>query len=219
MTKVLIIVTNHSELAGEPNGTYLPEVTHAIHELDKAKITYDFASILGGSAPLYGHDADELTTTMFANTAFSNALSDTKVLKQVDLQDYSAIFYPGGYGLLYDLIEDDQSHKAIKYMLAKGNPVSAVCHGPAVFGKVILDDGKYLVADRNVTGFTREEEVDYGTIDKIPFVLEELMMNSGATYQKRKEWEEFVVEDGNVITGQNPGSAGAIGRSLVSRIT
>jgi putative intracellular protease/amidase len=219
MSRVLIIVTNHGELAGEANGTYLPEVTHAVHELHGANVEFDFASPLGGQAPIYGEDADEITRTLFADPDFSKALSETAVLKDVGLSRYDAIFFPGGYGLLFDLVDNADSHRTVNAMLERGAPVSAVCHGPAALGRITIADGTPLVAGRNVTGFTREEEVDYGTIDKVPFLLEELMMDSGATYQKRKAWDEFVIEDGNIITGQNPGSAGAVGRSLVARLT
>ena len=218
MSKVLIIVTNHGELAGEQNGTYLPELAHAIHELREGGVEYALASPKGGEAPVYGEDADDITKSVFAEPEFAKALSETAILKDVDLGAYDAVFYPGGYGLLFDLVDDTDSHRAVTSMLDRGAPVSAVCHGPAALGSVMLPNGKSVVSGRNVTGFTREEEVDYGTIDKIPFLLEEQVIKAGATYQKRQAWNEFVIEDGNLITGQNPGSAAGVGRALVARL-
>lgn len=219
MSKVLVIVTNHPELAGEPNGTYLPELTHALHELRDAGVEYELASPKGGRAPVYGKDADEVTISMLAEPAFVKALEETSVLKDVNLNDFDAIYFPGGYGLLFDLVDNPDSHDAVLTMLNRNAPISAVCHGPAALGNIKFADGTPIVAGRNVTGFTREEEIDYKTIDKIPFLLEEQMINSDATYQKRKIWVEFVVEDGNIITGQNPASAAGIGQALVARLT
>ena len=51
--------------------------------------------------------------------------------------------------------------------------VGAVCHGPAGLLPVTLSNGRPLLEDMVITGFTREEEVDFGTIDKIPYLLEE----------------------------------------------
>lgn len=216
--KVLIIVTSYGELAGEPNGTYIPEVTHAVHALHEANIHYEFASPLGGAVPVYGADTDQLTQDMMADAAFQAKLSNTLLLQDVKASDYDAVFFPGGYGLLTDLIDNSDSHQLVKAMVEQDKPVAAVCHGPAALGKIKLADGTFLVADRNVTGFTREEEVNFGAIDKIPFLLEELMLQSGATYQKRKAWDEFVVSDGLLITGQNPASAGAVGQALVMHL-
>ena len=64
-------------------------------------------------------------------------------------------------------------------------------------------------------GFTREEEIDFGTIDDVPFLLEESLARNAARYNKVQPWGEFVVEDNRVITGQNPTSAHAVGAALV----
>jgi putative intracellular protease/amidase len=65
-----------------------------------------------------------------------------------------------------------------------------------------------------VTGFTREEEVAMKTLDLVPYLLEERMLEVGATYRKKARWQVLVVVDGNLITGQNPASAGAVGEAL-----
>ena len=60
MKKVLIIVTNHATLGetDQANGTYAPELTHALSEVLGAGFDYDIASIKGGQAPLYGTDIE-----------------------------------------------------------------------------------------------------------------------------------------------------------------
>jgi putative intracellular protease/amidase len=60
MKKILIPVTNHATLGttDQANGTYSPELTHALHVLLEAGFDYDIASIKGGEAPLYGTDIE-----------------------------------------------------------------------------------------------------------------------------------------------------------------
>ena len=132
---------------------------------------------------------------------------------------YDAVFYPGGYGLLFDLVDDADSHRVAKSFFTRNAPVAAVCHGPAALSRVMLEDGTPMVTDRNVTGFTRGEEVAMDTLDKIPFLLEDAMTEQGAVYSKMSNWAVHVVEDGPLITGQNPASAAAVGEALAARLT
>jgi putative intracellular protease/amidase len=218
MPHVLVVVSSHGELAGKPNGTYLPELTHALHVLDEAGITYDLASPLGGRVPGYGADADELTRTMLADAAFASRLAHTQRLAEVDPTLYDGVFYPGGYGLLFDLADDAESHRVAAAFHARKAPVAAVCHGPAALARVCGADGASIFEGRHVTGFTREEEVAMNTLSDVPFVLEERMLEVGATYQKKAKWKVLVVEDGHLITGQNPASAKAVGEALARQL-
>ncbi|MFT6232436.1 MAG: putative intracellular protease/amidase [Myxococcota bacterium] len=218
MSHVLVVTSSHPELGGEPNGTYMPELTHALHVLDEHKISYDIVSPKGGRLPSYGDDADELTKTMLADSAFAAKLITTE-LADVDPSKYDAVYYPGGYGLLFDLVDDADSHRVAKSFFARNAPVAAVCHGPAALSRIALDDGTFMIKDRDVTGFTRSEEVAMKTLESIPFLLEDAMTDAGGVYRKMAAWAVHVVEDGPLITGQNPPSAAAVGQALAVRLT
>lgn len=103
-------------------------------------------------------------------------------------------------------------------MYEKGGIVGAVCHGPAGLLPVTLPNGKPLIGDKTVTGFTREEEVDFGTIDKIPFLLEEALTRKAGHYTKTAPWGENVIEQDRLITGQNPASAAGVAKAIVKRL-
>ena len=77
--KILVIVTNIDSLANEPNGTYLPELTHALDALQKNNYEYDIASPNGGAAPHYGGDdqADSITQKMLQDNTFTGRLNNT----------------------------------------------------------------------------------------------------------------------------------------------
>lgn len=55
--------------------------------------------------------------------------------------------------------------------------------------------------------------------DAVPFNLEEELKKIGAEYSKAdKPFEVHVIEDERLITGQNPGSAGAVVEALIKRL-
>lgn len=219
MKKVLIPVTNHATLGSteQANGTYAPELTHVLKELINAGIEYDIASIKGGKAPLYGTDieGDNVNAEILADDDFLNRINNTIPVSQLNSDDYDAIFYPGGFGLLSDLaVNKDFAAIAAKHY-EDGGVVASVCHGPAALLPITLSNGEKLLASKSVTGFTREEEIDFGTINDIPFLLEESLARSAARFSKVQPWQEFVIVDERVITGQNPTSAHGVGQKLV----
>lgn len=222
MKNVLILVTNHATLGDtdEANGTYAPELTHAMHEFLDAGFDYQIASIKGGAAPLYGQDmeGDDINAQMFKDDEFTQKIANTLKAADVNPKDFDAVYYPGGFGLLSDLAEDKNVAKLTATIYEQGAVVGAVCHGPAALLPIQLSNGKYLIEDITVTGFTREEEVEYQTIDKIPFVLEEALTRKAGQYAKIAPWGVNVIKQDRVITGQNPPSAAAVGKAMVERI-
>ncbi len=222
MKKVLIFVTNHATLGDtdEANGTYAPELTHALDVFLNADVHYELASINGGRAPLYGIDIDDdaVNTRILANDEFQSRINNTLEASKVNIDDYDAIFYPGGFGLLSDLATNETVAKLSARHYENGGLLAAVCHGPAGLLPITLSNGEKLLANTLVTGFTREEEVDYGTIDKIPFLLEESLARVARQYRKGQPWTELVVEDNRVISGQNPASAHAVAVALVKNL-
>lgn len=222
MKKILIPVTNHATLGttDQANGTFAPELTHAVQVFLSAGFEYDIASIKGGKAPLYGTDIedDAVNDEILKNEEFQNRINNTLPVSQIDINDYDAIFYPGGLGLLSDLATNEDFAKLSAKHYENGGILSAVCHGPAGFLPVTLSNGDKLLANKSVTGFTREEEIDYGTIDDAPFLLEESLARNAARYSKVQPWGVFVIEDGRLITGQNPASAHGVAEAVVKQI-
>lgn len=223
MSKILIPLTNHATLGDtdQANGTFAPELTHAVHVFEQAGIEYQLASLEGGEVPVYGQDAedDEVNAKILADERFQNCLQRTMPVEDIEIGDYDAVFYPGGFGLLSDLARDERFAKLSATHYENGGVLAAVCHGPAALLPIKLSNGEYLIAEKSVTGFTREEEIDYGTIDDVPFLLEEALTRKAARFNKVQPWGAFVVEDGRVITGQNPGSAHEVAEALVKQIS
>lgn len=49
----------------------------------------------------------------------------------------------------------------------------------------------------------------------LPFLLESALIERGARFEKAGLWQEHVVVDRRLITGQNPASAKKVGEELV----
>ena len=115
MKKVLIPVTNHATLGetDQANGTYAPELTHAVHVFIENSVEYEIASIKGGKAPMYGTDTegDEVNDGILNDEEFQNRINNTIPVGQLNIEDYDAIFYPGGFGLLSDLATNEDFAK------------------------------------------------------------------------------------------------------------
>ena len=222
MKKVLIPVTNHATLGDtdQANGTYAPELTHVVNVFNAQGIAFEIASIKGGKAPIYGTDieGDEVNNQVLADEDFQTMINNTLPISQVDISDYDAIFYPGGFGLLSDLATNETVATLAAKHYEQGGVLAAVCHGPAALLPINLSSGEPLLSTKSVTAFTREEEIDFGTISDIPFLLEEALSRKAARYSKVQPWHELVIEDDRVITGQNPASAHAVGVALAKQL-
>lgn len=215
---VLFVVTS-AAIKGETGlatGFNLSEVTHPLEKLHDAGITVEFASIRGGVAPLDGLEDmnDPANAHYWADDAFRQGIANTKKIDDINPADYSAIFFAGGHGTMWDFPDSSASHKAIREIFESGGIVSAVCHGPAVLVNATLSDGSYLVAGKKVAAFTDEEEEIVQSTKIVPFLLESTLIKRGAKPQHAAAWSPNVAIDGRLITGQNPQSGAILGEAL-----
>ncbi|KAF3060048.1 putative chaperone protein HSP31 [Daldinia childiae] len=226
--KVLVVLTSfgYIDSAKRESGWYLPEFAHPYEVLSGKGVEIVTASPKGGVAPL-----DPASVEQFKSDASSVSFLKTKSAlweQTAKLSsflgrsgEFDALFYPGGYGPMYDLATDSESIALIKEFVAAGKPVAAVCHGPVVFTGVTLPDGKPLLAGKKATGFSNAEEGGIGLLEHLPFSLEDKMKEVGAEYKiTEKVYDPFVVveDGGKLITGQNPASSVGVGEALAKAI-
>jgi putative intracellular protease/amidase len=127
---------------------------------------------------------------------------------------FDAVFYPGGHGPLWDLAEDPASIRLIETTIEAGKPVALVCHAPGVLRHATAPDGRPLVEGKAVTGFTNTEEEAVSLTAIVPFLVEDELKRKGGLFSKAGDWAPYVVEDGLLITGQNPASSGPTAERL-----
>ncbi|MFD0910701.1 type 1 glutamine amidotransferase domain-containing protein [Ruegeria arenilitoris] len=220
--KILIVLTSHDQLGdtGEKTGFWLEELAAPYYVFKDAEAELTLASPKGGQPPLdpksSAPDSQTDDTRRFeADPEATTALANTVKLSEVNAQDYDAIFYPGGHGPLWDLVSDEKSIDLIEAFWSAGKPVSAVCHAPIVLAHTKAADGSPLVKGRTVTGFTNEEEDAVGLTNIVPLLVEDTMKDRGAQFSKVEPFQPHAVQDGKLITGQNPASSAAVARKVL----
>ena len=219
---VLMVLTSHDQLGntGEKTGFWLEELAAPYYVFKDAGAKVVLASPEGGQPPLDPNSSQkdaltEATDRFEADAEAMAALASTAKLADVSLEDFDAVFYPGGHGPLWDLAEDPKSIALIENAIKAGTPVAAVCHAPGVLRHVKGQDGKPLVSGKNVTGFTNTEEDAVGLTDVVPFLVEDMLKSNGGHYSKGDDWQSYVVTDGWLVTGQNPASSAAAAEALL----
>jgi putative intracellular protease/amidase len=85
--------------------------------------------------------------------------------------------------------------------------LAAVCHGPASFLSAHRPDGTWLFRDRQLTGFSNEEETQATFAGNAPWLLEDRLRLGGADYVAKPAWTPHAVTDRNLVTGQQNYSA------------
>ena len=219
---ILCVVTSHPIRgdSGEPTGFAMVELTHPLEVFDKAGIPYEIASIRGGHPPIDFFDlSDAANAHYWKDRAFRSALADTPLLKDLDPSRYSAVFFAGGHGTMWDFAANEAVQKVIREIWEAGGIVSAVCHGPAALVNARLSDGSYLVAGKKLASFTDEEEAEVKYTKFVPYLLATTLKERGALHQPAPNWTEKVVTDGRLVTGQNPASARGVGQAVVGQLT
>lgn len=216
--RILIVLTSHDTLGdtGRKTGFYLSELTHALDVFTRAGFEVDYVSPKGGKAPMDGVSREDALNRAFLDDAKQLARLD-KTLRpdDVDAQRYAAIYVPGGHGTMFDLPKDERLNALIGNLYARGGAVAAVCHGPAALVNAKLPDGRYLVAGKDVSAFTNEEEAAVELTQVVPFLLESKLIERGARHTKAPNFQQHVVVSERLVTGQNPASAAAVAEALV----
>jgi putative intracellular protease/amidase len=223
--KILMVLTSHDQLGdtGKKTGFWLEEFAAPYYAFIDAKARVTLASPKGGQPPLDPKsdepDAQTDATRRFGSDSDAQAaLANTLPLGEIDPYNFDAVFYPGGHGPLWDLAEDTDSKTIIEAFYAANKPIAAVCHAPGVLKNVNAPDGHPVVQGKKVTGFTNSEEEAVGLTQVVPFLVEDMLKAKGGNYSKAADWASYVVEDGHLITGQNPASSEAAAQALLKRL-
>lgn len=183
----------------------------------------------GGQTPV----GDELSLSMGYNNddpdevAFQRAyleeheqlLASTLALEQAQAADYDVIFVAGGHGPMQDLAVDPSIGPLMVEMLDDPDKiVCAVCHGSASFLSAARPDGSWLFDDRELTGFTNEEETQASFAGNAVWLLEDRLRLAGANFSSVPAWGVHVVVDGNLVTGQNWESAVPAAQAILEQL-
>ncbi len=211
---ILFVVTSHAEMGktGKPTGAWLEEVAVPYYAFVDAGYELIVASPEGGETPfdprsLEPESQTEATKRFLEDSEARKVFSETVPLDQLPDVEFAAVFLPGGHGPMWDLAKSKTLGSILVDADRKGNPVGAVCHGPAGLLAAKDAEGKWLFAGKKLTAFSDAEERAVQLEDVVPFLLETEIVEQGGTYSRRANFTPHVVVDGMLVTGQNPPSS------------
>ncbi|MFD7159536.1 type 1 glutamine amidotransferase domain-containing protein [Kribbella sp. NPDC059898] len=230
MTSVLFAVTGSSywtlrDGTRHPCG-YWPEELAVPHEVFTQAGFEVVVATPGGVAPApdeAGFSAEMNGGSVEPGQRF-RAYLDSIDIEPIDLDrtaaaDYDLVFVPGGHGPMEDLAVSKTFGELVAEFTNLGKPVAAVCHGPAALLAAEGPDG-WLFRGRRLTGFTNVEETQVGLADQAPWLLEDRMGELGGRFEAGETpWAPYVIQDGNLYTGQNPASSRPLAEALVAAVS
>lgn len=177
-----------------------------------------------------------LATLKLTSKTGSPAISFAQV-KKSGYDKFDAVFVPGGHIPMQDLLKDQQLGQLLTHFHNSGKVTGFTCHGtiamvssvPDTRGFIAaLESGKQPTAPANwiykgykVTAFTNEEEEQSKAFlggGKMKLFPQDGLSAAGASFVEGKPWSENVVEDREVISGQNPQSAKAVAVAMLKKL-
>lgn len=222
---ILFVLTSHDALGntGEKTGFWVEEFAAPYYTFADAGANITLASPAGGQPPIDPKSELEdfqtdATRRFDKDSELQQKLARTSKLAELSADDFDAVFYPGGHGPMWDLTTDTASIKLIETFYQQGKPVSAVCHAPSVLLNTKNAQGEPLVKGKKVTGFTNTEEAAVGLTGIVPFLLEDELKSRGGIYSQGADWTPYFVQDGLLVTGQNPASSVAVAEAVLAQL-
>jgi putative intracellular protease/amidase len=214
--KILIVVTSHSEIDPDhKTGLWLEEYAVPRRIFLDAGFDLVTASPIGGQAPVDPRSLENVKPDQEA----LDALAETETVQESgSVDDYDAIFIPGGHGTMFDLAVDPHVKALLRDFDAEEKVIGAVCHGPAAFVDAKRDDGSHIVTGRRITAFTDSEERGVNLAALMPFLLASKLREQGASVIEGSDWADHVEVDDYIITGQNPQSSASTARAVVQAV-
>lgn len=245
MARILILMTRSATLGlldgvDHPSGFWAEEFVvpyekfiAAGHSVDLATIggtapTPDQGSLnpvfIGYTRPVGSPDHDQESAAHYLDVINSLELlkkpANLDELTHDDIVGYDGIYISGGHGAMDDLPNDPHVTRVVSWILQLGKPLAVVCHGQSALLGLRDSHSRWPLEGYRMTAFSHDEEMVTDMAGKLPFVLQVELERLGAKYEKAPLiWGSHVVEDRNIITGQNPYSSTALAERFLTKLS
>lgn len=218
--RILAVVTSTERSPGGEieSGLELTELSRAYYTFLANGYAVDIASPEGGKPPVViDEHLIDVDYAFMNDQDAQSALSRTLRLQDVDPSLYDAVYYVGGKGVMFDFAGNADVQRITVAIYGSGGVVGAICHGPAALVGVTRADGRPLIEGRQITGFTNDEELFMlpDAREIFPFLLEDRLRSSGATFVAGEMYLENTVVDGRLVTGQNANSTWSVAEGMI----
>jgi putative intracellular protease/amidase len=225
--RILMILTSNARMgnSGKTTGVWAEELAVPYLAFVAAGAAVELASPQGGPVPFdpgsikpAGQNSPEVDSFL-AHPEAQRQVQQTLPLHMVDAASFDALFFPGGHGTMWDLPDDAEVTRLVQAAAAADRVIASVCHGAAGLIGAKGSDGRAFVAGKRVNAFTNDEEAAVGLANVVPFALETRLRELGALFEKAPNWQPFAVQDGKLVTGQNPASSALVARHVLELLT
>jgi len=220
MKKVLIVETNiqYYPRTNTPTGLWLGETAEFVDEMEQKKIKVGYVSPKGGYVPIDPRSmkyVDDSIMRIYKDEDFiERALSNTMKPKDVNPSEYIAIYYTGGHGVMWDFPDNEALQKIALSIYQNQGYLLSVCHGIAGLFNIKNEKDQYVIAHKKITGFSTTEEIIARKKSDVPFLNEKMAKDRNAIFVKKRFYKNHVIQDGRIITGQNPFSVRSVAKTF-----
>ncbi len=201
--------------SGRSTGLWFDEFAIPYSVFKSHGLNMTIASPKGGIAPI---DPQSLAESQADNPAAKAALANTLALDEVVDNMFDALYIPGGNGTMYDLAKNALLEKILQQHIDSDCLIASVCHGAVCFTS-LRQNGIPYVSNRAMTCFSNAEEHQTGAAEEYDFLVEDKCRELGAKISIADPWQEHTVQDGKLITGQNPQSCERLAKVLVDKLS
>lgn len=219
----LIITTSNNKIPGtsKKTGVWLDALAVPYYVLKDGGEYITIVSPQGGQIPVdpnsqFSIAVSESSTRFQQDPQAMYHLSHSLPFNEVDAEDFDLVFVAGGYGSMWDLVNNKELEQMLGDFIRQKKPIGLVGHGVVALVSLIKDNGESLVKGRKLTSFSNSEEKSAQLNGEPDFYLQSKLISLGALYSKGPDFASYVVTDENIITGQNPTSSGETARQLLS---
>ncbi|WP_271783840.1 type 1 glutamine amidotransferase domain-containing protein [Aquimarina algiphila] len=222
--KVLAVVTSTATMgsSGKTTGYELTELARAYYTFEANGFKVDIASPKGGASPVVIDDEDmgAYDYAFLNDTIAQYKVAHTIPIHKVIPESYDAVYFAGGKGTMYDFPNNKSIQAIVKDYYQSNKVIGAVCHGPSALVNVTLDNGKSMLENKKISGFTNKEELllisDAASI--FPFLLQDKLIENGAKFNEGEMYLEKISLDRNLVTGQNPWSTWGVVEGMIQQM-
>ena len=220
--KVLVVVSNKVHM-GDPEQhdarNNLWEVAPPYHVFVSHGFEVDFVSPNGGKVE-FMMDPLGISSYAIKYEGFLDKTNATATPAKIVVEDYWGVFIGGGYGVMFDVADNQEIHSIISAIYETGGVVGVGGHGSAGIANVRLSNGEFLVKGKKVAGFPNSTEQDkpwakQGTL--LPFLIESQLNKNGAIAQNKQTLEDknAVVIDQRIVSTMFLPSAALVAKEMI----
>ncbi len=252
--KVLVLVSSGHGLPLKDGkvysaaGYYLNELTVPVRALMEEAYEITFANPKGNTpqmdvhsavADFFGGNDAELQDYLQFRDTLTGLKNPTRISDVIasDLDQYDAVFVPGGHGPMMDLLDDPDAGSVLRHFHKTSKPTAVLCHGgisllaalpnsTEVVAALSAGDAAgaharaqgWIYSGYKMTVFSTAEEQQREPLEiggKVLFYPDFALRTAGADVSVLAPWQSYVLQDREVISGQNPFSDQALLKLLL----